>query len=473
MASQDQAEAAASSPGAATASLFSDRYVRWSLVLLLVIFSLNFLDRQIVTILAEDLRRDLGLDDWHIGAVSGMAFALFYTILGIPIARLSDRGDRVTILSVSLAVWSGFTALCGMAQNFTHLLLARIGVGIGEAGCSPAAHSLIADMVPQERRARAIAFYGLGIPIGSLLGLVMGGLVADAYGWRTAFFIAGVPGVLLAVFTWFVLREPRRDPGFRLATSAPQVPFMRALKQLMGDPTFVLIACGGAVAAFVGYGQGAFTPAFFQRIHGLSAGETGIWLGITGGIGGIIGTWVGGVLADRFGAKDPRMFLFVPAIGMAIASVTFTPGMLHHDWRWAIALIWIPGILNSLWYGPAFSTIQRLVEPRMRAMAAAVMLFVVNLIGLGLGPLMLGLVSDTIREVRFAEIAPTLGHFAEVCARGAATASAPECAQARAFGLRWSLIIVIHLGLVSALLFWLAGRRMAADRQTGGPVPGG
>jgi predicted MFS family arabinose efflux permease len=447
----------------------TDAQVRFALAILLIIFSLNFLDRQIVTILAEDIRRDLHLDDWQIGVMSGLAFALFYTVLGIPIARMADRGDRVTILSVSLFVWSGFTALCGLATNFVTLLLARIGVGVGEAGCTPAAHSLIADWVRPERRASALAFYGLGIPIGSLLGMVMGGLIADAWGWRAAFFVAGLPGVALAVATWILLRDPRRVTGFPARATTAGTGFAAAVTALSRDRAYVLLAAGAAGAAFVGYGMGAFTPAYFIRFHGLSAGETGIWLGISSGVGGLIGTWLGGVLADRFGARDPAMFLLVPAIGMTVASVTFTPGLLAADWRWALVLIWIPGILNSLWYGPAFAVVQRLVAPGMRAMAAAIMLFVINIVGLGLGPLVLGAISDLMREVRFEALAPGRGGFEAVCGRGVATAGEAVCGLARGQGLQASLIVAVHLGLISAFFFWRASRHLthAAPREGG------
>lgn len=453
-------------PGKIAQAGFSDATVRFALIVLMIAYTLNFLDRQIVTILAEDIRKELDLMDWQIGVMTGLAFAFFYTFLGIPIARMADRGNRITILSVSLVVWSGFTALCGLATNFTTMLLARIGVGVGEAGCTPAAQSLIGDWVRPEKRASAIAFYGIGIPVGSLLGLVIGGLVADAYGWRTAFFVAGIPGVLLGVFIWFTLKEPRLRLGFPKKTDAGQVSFPVALRALASSPAYVLVTCGAAVAAFVGYGMGAFTPVFFIRVHGLSAGETGIWLGISSGIGGLIGTWIGGVLADRFGVRNPAMYMIVPAVGMAIASVSFTPGLLAADWRWALVLIWIPGILNSLWYGPSFAILQRLVAPGMRAMAVAVMLFVINMVGLGLGPLVLGTVSDILREMRFEQIAPALGSFDAYCGKEATTAGQAVCAQARADGLQWSLLVAVHLGLLSAMFFWLAGRKLRTASLT-------
>lgn len=438
----------------------SSSYVRYALWMLLIIYILNFLDRSIVSILAEEIRTELMLDDWQIGIMTGLAFALFYTILGIPIARLADRGDRVKIISISLAVWSGFTALCGLATNFVQMLLGRIGVGVGEAGCTPAAHSLISDYVPADRRARAIAFYGLGVPVGSLMGAVLGGVIADIWGWRTAFLVAGLPGVGLALIAWFTLKEPRRTLGFPVAPAGGHASAWATLKTLLGSPAYVFVTLGAAAAAFVSYGQGAFTPAFFQRLHGMSPGEVGVWLGISSGVGGLIGTWLGGYFADKFGAKDPGAFLFVPAIGMAIASVSFTPGYLASSWQAALVLIWIPGVLNSLWYGPAFATVQRVVPPSQRAMAAAITLFVVNLVGLGLGPIFAGILSDTLRNMMFDGSGLGISQFAQACGKAAATTADAACVVARQEGLRWSLIVACHLGLISALMFWLGGRAL-------------
>ncbi|MFN5822834.1 MAG: spinster family MFS transporter, partial [Sphingomonadales bacterium] len=226
--------------------------LRITLWVLLVVYIFNFLDRQIVNILAEPIKRDLGLSDTQIGLMTGIAFAAFYTFLGIPIARYADKPttNRVRLISVALVIWSGMTALCGMAQNFVQLLLARIGVGVGEAGCTPAAHSLIADLAPPEKRASAISFYSLGIPIGSLLGMLIGGLVADAYGWRTAFLVAGLPGILLAVIVLVVLRDPRFSAQMQAATPKPAISTQEALKEILKSRAFVLMAIAGAAAAF-------------------------------------------------------------------------------------------------------------------------------------------------------------------------------------------------------------------------------
>ena len=389
----------------------STRLVLWTL---LVVYILNFLDRQIVNILAEPIKQDLGLSDTQIGLMTGLAFALFYTVLGIPIARYADnpKSSRTTLISVSLAFWSGMTALCGLAQNFGQLLLARIGVGVGEAGCTPAAHSLITDTVPAEKRSSAMAFYGLGIPIGSLLGMAMGGLLADAYGWRTAFLVAGVPGILMAVAVPMLIREPRRH--------SPAA----AMVQL-------LVAAG--LVAFLSYGKTVWATIYFIRSHGLSPGETGLWLGISAGLAAMLGTWGGGWIADRYGSRDPRHILTAPALGLVIGAPILFFGYAAADWRFGLVLIVVATVLNSFYYGPTYACVQGLVRPQARAMATAVMLFAQNLIGLGLGPLFFGMLSDAF--------APVAGEDS----------------------VRWVLYGAAWLGLVPAIFFWRARAHLASE----------
>ncbi|MEN9392519.1 MAG: hypothetical protein RLZZ104_862, partial [Pseudomonadota bacterium] len=388
----------------------------------------NFLDRQIVNILAEPIKRDLGLSDTQIGLMTGIAFAAFYTFLGIPIARYADKPttNRVRLISVALVIWSGMTALCGMAQNFVQLLLARIGVGVGEAGCTPAAHSLIADLAPPEKRASAISFYSLGIPIGSLLGMLIGGLVADAYGWRTAFLVAGLPGILLAVIVLVVLRDPRFSAQMQAATPKPAISTQEALKEILKSRAFVLMAIAGAAAAFLSYGKATWTTIFFQRTHELSPGEVGFWFGIGGGIAGIAGTWAGGYLADRFGKENRRHVLTAPAIGMIVAIPIAIWSYWVEQWWLSLILIMVPTLLNALYVGPAYSCAQGLVPLRARAMAAAVLLFAQNLIGLGLGPLFFGMLSDGFR--------PMAGEDS----------------------VRWVLYGAALLGLIPSFFFWRA-----------------
>jgi predicted MFS family arabinose efflux permease len=414
----------------------SERLLLWTL---LVVYIFNFLDRQIVTILAEPIKRDLGLSDTQLGLMTGLAFALFYALLGIPIARHADKpgSNRVGLISVSLVLWSGMTVLCGLAQNFTQLLLARVGVGVGEAGCTPAAHSLISDMVPIERRSSAIAFYGMGIPIGSLLGAGMGGYLADTVGWRQAFLVVGAPGLALAVFVWLVLRDPRKAGlATALRAAAPVVPRLSAedaLAEVLGSRAFLLLAAAGGLVAFLSYGKGVWTAIYFMRSHGLSATQVGLWGGLVLGLSGLFGTWAGGWLADRFGKHDRRHMLSAPALGMVVAAPILFMAYSASSWVAAMALLCIPTFLNSLYYGPTYAAAQLLVRPQARAMATAVMVFAQNLIGLGLGPLFFGMMSDAFKPMAGAE------------------------------SVRWVLFGAAWLGLVPAFFFWRASLRLSGE----------
>lgn len=414
---------------------------RTMLWVLLIVYILNFLDRQIVNILAEPIARDLKLSDSDIGLMTGLAFALFYTFLGLPIARYADRPstNRVGLISVSLAIWSGMTVLCGMAQNFVQLLLARIGVGVGEAGCTPAAHSLITDAVEPAKRSSAIAFYGLGIPIGSLLGLIVGGIVNDLWGWRIAFMVVGVPGLLLAFMVPMFIKEVRARGADTAATTGASgaLSIGQALREVFSTRAFVYIAIAASFTAFLGYGKGVWALILFQRSHGLSAGETGLLLGVALGIAGILGTWLGGYFADRFGKTDRRHMLTTPAIGMAVAAPILFLGYAVTEWHVAIALLFVPTVLNAAYYGPTFACVHGLVQPEARAMASAVMLFLQNLIGLGLGPLLFGMASE--------ELKPTLG---------------TESVRYVLYGAAW-------LGLIPAFFFWRASLRLGKELKSG------
>jgi MFS family permease len=398
------AEAAIPSP---VINPVSSGYRRYALWVLLIIYTLNFLDRQVVNILAEPIKRDLGLADWQLGMMTGLAFAIFYTVLGIPIARMAETRNRPFIIGASVAAWSAFTVLCGFTQNFWQLILMRIGVGVGEAGCTPPAHSLITDYVPKEKRASAIAFYSIGTPLGTLAGMAMGGLVADAYGWRVAFMVAGAPGVLFALIAAFTLVEPRRQLAADIAArAASKISFGAALAVLATKKTFWLVALAASIKAFVGYGHAPFTASFFFRVHGAevaelaarfglkSAGFLGLALGLIGGTAGVIGAWFGGILADRLGAKDLRAYVIVPAIASVVTIPFYILAVSVGSPMAAIGILTIPVLLGTLWYGPVYATAQSIVDPHMRATASAVLLLIINLIGLGLGPVAVGALSD-------------------------------------------------------------------------------
>lgn len=411
------------------------RSVRVMLWILLVVYIFNFIDRQIVNILAEPIARDLDLSDTQIGLMTGLAFALFYTVLGLPIARFADRPttNRPRLIALALAVWSAMTALCGLAQNFAQLLLARIGVGVGEAGCTPPAHSLISDAVPAARRNSALAFYSLGIPFGSLLGMLIGGLLADWVGWRRAFMIVGLPGLAMALVVWLVLHDPRRAHARAAMTTGEQptaLPMKEALRTVMGSRAFVLLLAAGSAASFLSYGKTTWTTIFFQRTHELSPGEVGFWFGVINGIAGILGTWLGGYLADRFGSANRRHVLSAPAIGMVLAVPLAILAYQASAWQIALALLFIPTLCNSLYYGPTYSSAQGLVPVRARAIAAAAILFFQNLIGLGFGPLFFGMLSDWLQ--------PSYG----------------------AESVRYVLYGAAFLGLVPAFFFWRCSLRL-------------
>jgi MFS family permease len=417
--------------------------------LLLGIYIINFLDRQVINILAEPIKKDLHLADWQLGLMSGLAFALFYTVLGIPIARFAERSNRPVIIGSAVAVWSGFTALCATATNFWQLIIYRIGVGVGEAGCTPPAHSLISDYVPKEKRASALAFYSMGTPIGGLLGLVMGGLVADAYGWRAAFLVAGIPGLLFAALAIFTLKEPRRIMAQHSAQIASaSATFGETMAYLAKRRTFWFIAFAAAVKAFIGYGHAPFTASFFLRNHTeevaqlatmfnlQSLGFLGLALGLIGGTAGAIGSIAGGMIADKFGKNDLRAYMVTPAIASLITIPIFIFAMTVESAAVGLCVLAINGFLGSLWYGPVYGTAQSVVPPHMRATASAILLFVINLIGLGLGPLGVGILSDWLNH-------------------GLGLGSAE--------GVRWALILSASVGVVAFVCFWLARRTIRED----------
>lgn len=411
---------------------------------LLLVYILNFLDRQIVNILAEPIKGELGLSDTQLGLLAGPAFAVFYAVLGIPIARYADNAktNRVWLISICLAIWSAMTAICGVAQNFVQLALARIGVGVGEAGCTPAAHSLIADSVPPEKRSSAIAFFGLGIPIGGLLGLIIGGVVNDQYGWRIALMLVGTPGILLAFLLPLLIRDPRRcadSAHFNTAESPvkAKLSIKDAVREVFASKAYLYVFIAASFTAFLSYGKGLWTISFFIRSHGLSTTEAGLAMAVALGISGIIGTWLGGKMADVFGKRDKRHILTLPAIGMAIAAPILFAGYWAEDWRIAVALLILPTILNSAYYGPAYGCVQGLVRPEARAIAASLVVFGQNLIGLGMGPLLFGMLSDWLQPMAGDE------------------------------SVRWVLYGAAWLGLIPAFFFWRASLRLNAELKSG------
>jgi MFS transporter, Spinster family, sphingosine-1-phosphate transporter len=373
--------------------------IRLTIGLLLLVYIFNFLDRQIVGILAQSISRDLHLSDLQIGLMTGTAFALFYTGLGIPIARIADRpsNSRINIIAICLAIWSAMTVLCGAASSFVQMFLARVGVGIGEAGGTPPAHSLIAELSPPEKRASALSFYQLGPPIGGLIAMVMGGYLADTIGWRWAFVVVGAPGILLAVVVYLMLRDPRSDRSVVKAAQVPQVSFREAFKQILESRANRLILLSVAFAATVNFGIMIWGAIYLQRSFGLTATQTGLWFGLANGLGSGLGVWYGGQLGDRMRAKGKQHLMTVPAIGLTLCCPFLMAGLLVPDWRLAV-LLFFPGIaLLWLHVGPGYSAVQGLVPPTSRATASATILLVQNLFGLGLGSPLIGEMSDQLK----------------------------------------------------------------------------
>lgn len=375
---------------------FTEGYRRYVLGILVVVYVFNFIDRQILSILLQPIKLDLGLSDTQLGLLSGVAFAVFYVGFGIPIARLADRSSRVNIISVSITVWSVMTAVCGLAQNFWQLLLARIGVGVGEAGCSPPAHSLISDYFSPETRATALSIYSLGIPIGVMIGFLAGGWIEEYFGWRTAFVVVGLPGVLMAVVVRMTLREPPRGHSEDIQHDGAHLGLGEVAAYLWGLRAFRHVALAAGLHAFVGYGVIGWLPSFLARSHQMGGAEIGTWLALLAGIVGGLGTLAGGYLGDRYARRDRRWYVWIPALSLLVTVPFSFFAFLAGDKYLALLMYIAPTFFGAFYHGPTLAIVQGLAQVRMRAISAAVYIFIVNLVGLGLGPLAVGVLSDLL-----------------------------------------------------------------------------
>lgn len=399
------------------------------LAMLLLVYIFNFLDRQILSILAQPVKADLGLDDGQLGMLGGFAFALLYSTLAIPLAMLADRTSRSWVIAVSLGIWSAFTALCGTAQTFTTMFLYRLGVGVGEAGGVAPSYALIADAWPAERRARALSLYSLGIPLGSAGGALLGGYIAQTVEWRTAFLLVGLLGLAIALpFKWIV-----RDP-VRTVPAKDAIPLNRVFAILAAKPSFWLLAFGAAAGSMCGYGVAFWLPSLILRSFQLDLSQVGQFFGglaLTGGVAGIL---LGGWLGDRLGGRDRKWYALAPAICYVLGLPLFVAGVLAHSWQAAFLLFLVPQALVYVWLGPVLTAVQHLVPPQMRATASASFLLINNLIGLGLGSWVIGLLSK--------QLTPAYG---------------------AADGLRYAIAAGLGLYLVAGILMALASRRLAQD----------
>jgi predicted MFS family arabinose efflux permease len=410
------------------------RYPYLVLGILVVVYTLNFVDRVVLGVLVPPIKAELNLTDTQLGLLGGTAFALFYTALGIPIGWLADRVNRVWIISLALALWSAFTAACGLAQSFSQLFLARLGVGVGEAGGVAPSYSMVSDYFPPAHRGRALAIYACGIPIGSALGLLFGGLIATWINWRIAFFIVGGAGLLAAPVLKLLVREPARGaldaPGAR-SNVAPRVGDV--LRLLMRKPSFWGLSLGGASSSIMAYGALFWLPSFFVRSYGMSLVEVSVFYGALTLIGGVAGIWLGGVLADHYGAARRSAYALVPALAFLLTVPFYAFGVLSPALTWASVIFVFPVALALVWLGPTTAAIQHLVRPEMRAMASAIFLFVNNLIGLGCGTLLIGALSDAM-TARFGIDA-----------------------------LRYAILAGTGFYALAALLFYLSSKRLERD----------
>ncbi len=414
------ATAATTPVAAGRKPVFSDGYKRLVLGLLLAAYTFNFIDRTIIATIGPKIREDLGLTSTQIGLLGGLYFALLYTTLGIPIARLAERFSRVSIISTAVVIWSGFTALCGMAGSFAILAACRFGVGIGEAGLSPPAHSLISDYFEPRKRASALGVYSFGIPLGTMFGAVAGGWIAQNFSWRMAFMLVGLPGVLIALMIKLAIREPPRGHSEREAEEPARnvdeltpvaVPASKRhwLAEEMREMTAVARALftswpvvnmilGITLASFGAYGAGQFVPQYFRAAYHLDLAMVGLIVGLVAGLSTGLGTLVGGFLTDRMSRRSPAWYALTPAIGLTIATPIYIFAYTRPTWQGAALALLVPGVFHYTYLAPTFGVIQNMVEVRRRATAAALMLFFLNLIALGGGPPFTGWLIDRFAQ---------------------------------------------------------------------------
>lgn len=438
-------------PGGATppsleAAGITPGYRRYALFMLVVVYTSAFVDRQIMGVLLEPVKLDLGLSDTQMGFMTGLAFALFYATLGMPIAFLADRWNRRNIVALAVAIWSFMTALGAFAVGFWSLAVARIGVGVGEAGASPPAHSMIADMYPEEERSGALGIYSLGIYFGIMLGFLAGAYVAEYYGWRAAFLVVGLPGLIIAAVVRFTLIEPPRGAADGIEP-APAEPIdwskmwseiLSGFKHLLRDPVSRNVTFGIMLVAFVGYGGTTWIAAFFIRSHGMSLVEVGLYLAFAVGVFGALGAFLGGRLADWAAKKHLAGAMWVVAAAKVAAAPLVVWFFLESNLTVAL-IIYLPTLLLGAFYlGPSFAMIQTRAPLKMRALASAIMLFIVNLVGMGLGPQAVGILSDVL--------APDVG----------------------VESLRYSLLILSLAAIWGGWHYYLAGRHLIRIKEAEG-----
>jgi MFS family permease len=363
--------------------------------LLTAVYALNFLDRTIFNVLIEPIKKEFALSDTMMGLLAGFGFVLFYSLLGIPIARVADRLNRRNIVAVAFAFWSAMTFLCGMATSVTSLALTRIGVGIGESAGTPASQSIVADLFNKNERPRALGIYAIGTYLGVFLGYFVGGYVNQHYGWRMAFFSAGLPGIALAAMLWLTISEPKR--GAMAETFTPE-PIGPTLGFLASQQTFVIVLIGFCLTTYTNYATAAWIPPFLARVHHLSSVEIGTYAGTFKGLAGMAGTLVGGLVVARISQRDDRWKLWAPAITSGLAGPVFAVCLLTPDFATMVAALALASFLVGFHLGPIFAIAQTVARPSMRALASAIVLLTATCFGQGVGPLAVGMINDTLKN---------------------------------------------------------------------------
>ncbi len=409
---------------------------RYAMAILAIVYMFNFVDRQILSILLPAIRDEFEVGDTVLGLLAGTAFALFYVVLSVPIAQLADRVNRRNLIAVAVALWSGMTALSGLAANIWQLALARIGVGVGEAGCSPPAHSMIADYYPPEKRSTAMGFYTLGISAGIMLAYLAGGWVVQNIGWRAAFLIVGVPGLLLALVVRFTVQEPERGASEQRLDSGKQPGLMLVARFLLARSSFLYMSIAAGLSSFVGYAIVNFVPSFIVRSFGMEVAVLGFWLGLIYGIAGGCGFFMGGYLADHIGRSGHRRALSFIALAVFISVFFYAAVFLSSSALSCLVLLVIPTVTSNFYLAPVLSQTQSLVSLRMRAVASALVLLIINIIGLAMGPPATGFISDALE--------PSYGSES----------------------MRYSLLIVSTVLLpIAAWCYYMAGKSIEDDLQ--------
>jgi predicted MFS family arabinose efflux permease len=412
---------------------FSTAYKIYVLLLLLLLYVSNFADRMIMSVVLPALKAEFQVSDAALGFLAGTTFAILYATLGVPIAIAADRGNRKAIITAAVTIWSAMTAVCGLAQSYWQFAIARVLVGVGEAGGSPPSHAIISDLFTQKNRATALAIYALGVPFGLFVGLYGGAQVAAEYGWRMAFYVLGIPGLMLALLVWFTVREPRRGAADGLVQVAEAPSLLATARHILSQRTLVHAFTGATITTLVGYAAVQWWPTFIQRSHGWSMADLSLFLALVFGVAGGVGTFAGGYFADLFSRRDkkwmPRIVVAATAVGLPFGLAIY----LVDSITMVFVLIGIPAAMGAVYLPPTYAMTQGLVAVRMRTVASALLLFIINLIGMGLGPLIAGVLSDLLE--------PSYGKD----------------------GLRYSLFLLSFLNIWAAAHYWIAGRYYEDD----------